>query len=797
MPIGRDASQTGSVMTNLSGTRARHSLKLLCWNINHSRDKFEGPKVEIPEVSRLLNKHDVFAIQETKGEMNVQNYCCFNSNRQGSKSGGVCIGVHKSLQQGVTRVKVDCTDDIVAVKLQSKFFGLDKDTNLVNVYDSPVNGSYKKRRKAMSTEDPTTTLEHLQRVVSNIPLREDVILVGDFNARTGTLSDILPLDAHNNEFNPCNVGNLTLPERNNSDQKLNANGRPFIELIQTLGLVILNGRTLGDIFGAPTCIQHGGVSSVDYMCTSPCLYRKVRTFTVENISHYSDHRPLSMTLDTCNLSKNHGNIIKAHLTPAPNPFKWTRSEDPNLDTSMMFLMAQSDKNLTTDVADMLKRSVLSVEDAIKLNQDVVSTFTRVAATITTKKGVQEHTSKKKWFDKDCRIAKRIANQAERKVDSHPHNQDYRNQLFLKSKEYRATKRAKRNSFLHEMNKKINGSGAIDWNALKQLSDQHKDAEQFDIYDLILFHKFFNDLYNKSCSKESGHSSDLTHIPSDHHESVSQLEVLNSNFSLPEIDDAIQKLKNNKSVSEDLISNEMLKSLGQQFKLLLQKLFNECLQQGVYPWNNSITTPLHKKGDRQNPDNYRAITVGSCLGKLFSSLLLKRLLDFREVMCPDYPNQLGFRSGAQCNDHILTLNTVIEKYVRHERRRLFTCFVDYRKAFDTVCRDALLFKLQQIGIKGNFFKCISYMYNHSSTRIKLIKKLSAAIDVTVGTEQGHPMSPELFKLFIHDLSARLDAIDELNLPVLNGFKVSHLLWADDLVLLALDEISLQKLLDCLY
>ncbi len=102
----------------------------------------------------------------------------------------------------------------------------------------------------------------------------------------------------------------------------------------------------------------------------------------------------------------------------------------------------------------------------------------------------------------------------------------------------------------------------------------------------------------------------------------------------------------------------------------------------------------------------------------------------------------------------------------------------------------------MGISGNFFRCISYMYSHSNTSIKLIRKLSAAIDVTIGTEQGHPMSPELFKLFIHDLSSRLESIEELSAPLLNGIKVSHLLWADDLVLLALDARSLQKLLDSL-
>ena len=170
-------------MIKIDEMRPHPSIKLLCWNINHSRDKFEGPKIDIPEVSRLLNNHDIFAIQETKGELNLKNYCCFNSNRQGSNSGGVCIGVHKSLKPGVTRVNVDSTEDIVVVKLKKNFFHLDNDTNLVNVYDSPTNGSFKKRRKAMATEDPTTTIEHLQEVVSNIPLGEDVILVGDFNAR--------------------------------------------------------------------------------------------------------------------------------------------------------------------------------------------------------------------------------------------------------------------------------------------------------------------------------------------------------------------------------------------------------------------------------------------------------------------------------------------------------------------------------------------------------------------------------------------------------------------------------------
>ena len=59
-----------------------------------------------------------------------------------------------------------------------------------------------------------------------------------------------------------------------------------------------------------------------------------------------------------------------------------------------------------------------------------------------------------------------------------------------------------------------------------------------------------------------------------------------------------------------------------------------------------------------------------------------------------------------------------------------------------------------------------------------------------------MSPELFKVYIHELSELLDAVGA-DVPMLNDVSVSHLLWADDLVLMALDQQGLQKLLDCLH
>ena len=127
--------------------------------------------------------------------------------------------------------------------------------------------------------------------------------------------------------------------------------------------------------------------------------------------------------------------------------------------------------------------------------------------------------------------------------------------------------------------------------------------------------------------------------------------------------------------------------------------------------------------------------------------------------------------------------------------MYSCFVDFKKAFDLICREALLFKIANLGIGGKFFDTIKYMYQNSTTKIKLLNKLSNKIDVFVGTEQGHPMSPEFFKIFILELSEFLNI--PCNVPLVDSTNLSHLLWADDLVLTALDPESLQILLNQLH
>ena len=614
--------------------------------------------------------------------------------------------------------------------------------------------------------------------------------MGDFNARTANCTDIL--DAHLDPISftdsQCSE-NDNIPSRTNRDTKINSKGKPFIEMLETNDLVILNGRTLGDIFGEFTCYKHNGCSAVDYICVSPLIYHKVSKFEVKNLSHISDHCPISTTINIGLHSKLLSDPQSFKFEDAPMGYKWSKTDTDN--SVKKFTEAQKNPVIQSMINTLHTKSVENKEDVEFMNSELIRLYQKIASLSLKRKKNRVMKNKNKWYDYDCKLAKKKLCKATRKYNKYPFNEEIRKNFYTKKREHSNIIKKKKEKFECDANTKIESGSNLDWHSFKRLKSLNDEETEFDQFDLHNFFSFFKDLYKKKCQRSEHGTSD------DVHQDHDCVQILNEPFTLEEVNNIIDKLSCNKSVSLDLIANEMLKSSCFDLKQLITTLFNHCLNHGIYPWNNSVTIPIHKNGEVQNPDNHRAITLGSCLGKLFSSALLERLIKFRTICCPDPPNQLGFCRGSQTSDHILTFKTIIDKYVTHGKNRLYACFVDYKKAFDRVCREALMYKLSGLGIKGPFFQCIKSMYSNSTTRIKLIKKISAAIDIQIGTEQGHPMSPELFKIFISDLSNELDKNNSAtNVPDLDGTRVSHLLWADDLVLLAKDPKSLQSLIEIL-
>ena len=94
---------------------------------------------------------------------------------------------------------------------------------------------------------------------------------------------------------------------------------------------------------------------------------------------------------------------------------------------------------------------------------------------------------------------------------------------------------------------------------------------------------------------------------------------------------INLLKNKKSAGLDGITNEMLKCGKYQLIKPLHRLFNSILSRGTYPkiWAEGYIIPIHKKGNIDDPNNYRGITISSAISKLFNTVLNNRLTSFLE------------------------------------------------------------------------------------------------------------------------------------------------------------------------
>ena len=262
----------------------------------------------------------------------------------------------------------------------------------------------------------------------------------------------------------------------------------------------------------------------------------------------------------------------------------------------------------------------------------------------------------------------------------------------------------------------------------------------------------------------------------------------------EISTAIRSLKKNKSPGLDNILNEFLIA-GKDILLdPLCNLFNTVFSSSTYPdlWSLNYLRPIHKKGDKKDPDNYRGIAVGSCLGKLYSYVLLNRLEKFIEKNQLVKHNQIGFMKNSQTSDHMFVLKTLVDKFVKDRKERLYVAFVDFKKAYDTINRGKLFQKLKQAQLGDLFLKSLKAMYSSVKYCIKMTNGFTDPIKSFKGLKQGCVLSPTLFNIFIDDVES---IFTENCDPVrLSDKDLNHLLYADDLILISKSPEGLQNCLN---
>lgn len=272
----------------------------------------------------------------------------------------------------------------------------------------------------------------------------------------------------------------------------------------------------------------------------------------------------------------------------------------------------------------------------------------------------------------------------------------------------------------------------------------------------LFSNYFSSVYeNIDIVPESDASSQFVN----HNSTLSGIRITKD-----KILGKIKGLDINKGPGPDNIPVKFIKSCANELCLPLQILFTKSLQSGKFPaaWKTAHVIPIFKSGDKTKCENYRPISILSCLAKLFESVVYDVLYSHVRTML--HPQQHGFVAHRSTTSNLLEYKNYLCSAF-DERVQVDSIYTDFAKAFDKVNHIRLCRKLEGFGIHGSLLRWIQSYLNRRSQLVAVKGHLSQPVTVTSGVPQGSHLGPLLFIIFINDL------IESLSCPCL--------LYADDL------------------
>jgi hypothetical protein len=189
-------------------------------------------------------------------------------------------------------------------------------------------------------------------------------------------------------------------------------------------------------------------------------------------------------------------------------------------------------------------------------------------------------------------------------------------------------------------------------------------------------------------------------------------------------------------------------------------------------------------ERWQPNNYRFITMGNVLAKLFGTVLLTRLSHWSRMAGLTSPTQAAFQPGRSCEQHVISLMEVL-KARRRAKLPTWMVFVDFRKAYDTVNHKALWAVARRAGVPEAIVKLLEDWNHGRSATLRINGRLSEPYPIGKGVPQGDVLSPWLFNLYIESLVRTIQANGDYSGVEAFGLRFKELLYADDLALFCAD------------
>ena len=756
----------------------------------------------------MIQNYDIFICTESKiDEFDVLSlppgYTSFSRVRQNfaKKSGGITVIYKQSLSENIVFLNTKC-EFIQWMKFKN--MKTLSDTLIGGVYIPPENSKY-------SSKDAFDEIE--EDLLSLLGSINNYALIGDFNARTKTLDDFtIPADEFvdfvNDEID-CDVReflydyqtlvklNISLERVSQDKARPNTFGYKLADFCKKCNMYIVNGRIGKDkAIGKTTSNE---CSLIDYFIVSSKLFKNISEFEVIDFDPLlSDvHCRLHVSIQADPLSE----MLTGNISSKTKTVKWKQNkreqfiENITLKLSTINDLCQEIDSFSIenhDIDGIIGKIVTFYSETAA---DTFGTIVEKTRNLNTILPRSSHLTKP-WFNKDCDKKRKDFHKAKKRYNEMK-NEDNRKELKFASKIYKQELKKSFQNYQLNLERELRQTSKHDTKAFwKILNKYNRKQKQDDPISLDMLYEHFKEL-NKN---DENHTFELPNFqPNDYDQ------ILNGEITENEIETVVKSLKNNKAAGYDQVLNEHIKNSVHICMPLYLKLFNFVFDTGIIPeiWSIGIVHPIYKnKGDPNDPDSYRGITLVSCLGKVYTAILNNRLNTFAEAVDLISNCQAGFRKGYSTVDNIFCLYSLIQLYLA-SGRKLFCTFVDFRKAFDTIWRVGLWQKMIKSKITGKIFLSIFKMYSDIKSCIMLKSGYSDFFPCQVGVRQGENLSPFLFAVFINDLEkffeenniSCLEKINQYSLDQLGLYlKLFLLLYADDTILISESAVDMQNMLN---